>query len=192
MRVSILDHQGREIRSGKDASILNEYSPCESSAQAEPETWEKAKVKWEKKGITSWDFGDLPQTISLGTNLQAYPGLEPAAEGVNLRLFKDSAEASETHGKGVKTLFMIRFKKDLKFLKKDLKLPDAISAKAAYFGGAREIEKGMYENIVNRFFLLNIRTKTAFETHASTIGRSILTEGRSVNGTDRKGPGYIL
>ena len=135
MRVSILDHQGREIRSGKDASILNEYAPCESPVQVEPDAWEKARAKWEKKGIMSWDFGDLPQTISLGINLQAYPGLEPAAEGVNLRLFKDGAEASEIHRKGVKALFMIRFKKDLKFLKRDLKLPGAISAKAAYFGG---------------------------------------------------------
>ena len=180
MRVSILDHRGREIRSGKDASILNEYAPCASSVQVEPETWEKARVKWEKKGIMSWDFGDLSQTISLGANLLAYPGLEPAAGEVNLRLFKDSAEASETHKKGVKTLFMIRFRKDLKFMKKDLKLPDAISAKAAYFGGGAAVEKGMYDNITDRFFLLNIRTKAAFEGHASTIGRSILTEGRSL------------
>ena len=180
MRVSILDHRGREIRSGKDASILNEYAPCASPAQIEPETWEKARSKWEKKGIMSWDFGDLPQTISLGTNLLVYPGLEPAAGGVNFRLFRDSSEASETHKKGIKALFMIRFRKDLKFLKKDLKLPDAISAKAVYFGGGRTVEKGMYENIVNRFFLLNIRTRAAFETHASAIGRSILPEGRSL------------
>jgi len=128
----------------------------------------------------SWDFGDLPQTISLGTNLLAYPGLESAAGGVNFRLFKDSAEASETHKKGVKALFMIRFRKDLKFLKKDLKLPDAISAKAAYFGGGRTVERGMYDNITNRFFLLNIRTERDFEARASAMGRSILTEGRSL------------
>ena len=177
MRVSILDHRGREIRSGKDASILNEYAPCASPVQVEWETWEKAKAKWEKKGIMSWDFGDLPETISLETNLLVYPGLEPAAGGVNFRLFKDSAEAFETHKKGVKTLFMIRFRKDIKFLKKDLKLPDAISAKAVYFGGARTVERGMYDNITNRFFLLKIRTEAAFEAHASAIGRSILPEG---------------
>ena len=180
MRVSILDHQGREIRSGKDASILNEYAPCASPGQVEPDIWEKARAKWEKKGIMSWDFGDLPETISLGTNLPVYPGLEPAPGGVNFRLFKNSAEASETHKKGVKALFMIRFRKDLKFLKKDLKLPETSFAKAAYFGGARTVERGMYDNITNRFFLLNIRTEVDFEGHASAIGRSILPEGLSL------------
>ena len=180
MRVSILDHQGREIRAGKDASILNGYAPCASHAQVEPETWERAKAKWEKKGIMSWDFGDLPETISMETSLLAYPGLEPAPGGVNVRLFKNSAEASETHKKGVKALFMIRFRKDLKFLKKDLKLPETSSAKAAYWGGGHTVEKGMYDNIMDRFFLLNIRTKEGFRNHASAIGRSILHEGRSL------------
>jgi ATP-dependent helicase HrpA len=180
MRVSILDHQGREIQSGKAASILNGHAPCASPAQVEPETWKRARAKWEKRGIISWDFEDLPETISLGTSLLAYPGLQPAAGGVDFRLFKDSAEASETHRKGVKTLFMIRFRKDLKFLKKDLKLPEAISAKAGHFGGIRAVEKGMVDNILDRFFLLNIRTKEDFEAHASAIGRSILPEGRSL------------
>lgn len=180
MRVSILDHQGREIRAGKGASILSEYATCVSPAQVEPETWEKARAKWEKKGIMSWDFGDLPETISLGTNLPAYPGLEPAAGWVNIRLFKNSAETSETHRKGVKALFMIRFREDLKFLKKDLKLPETSFVKAAYFGGGRTVERGMYDNITNRFFLLNIRTEEGFSRHASAIGRSILPEGRSL------------
>ena len=180
MRVSILDHRGREIRSGKDPSILNGYAPCGSPGEVEPETWEKAKAKWEREGVMSWDFGDLPETISLGTNLPVYPGLEPAAGGVNVRLFKNSAEASETHKRGVRALFMIRFRKDLKFLKKDLKLPETIFSKAAYFGGGHTVERGMYDNIMDRFFLLNIRNKTDFETHASAIGRSILLEGRSL------------
>jgi ATP-dependent helicase HrpA len=180
MRVSILDHRGREIRSGKDASILNEYAPCVSPAKVEPDIWEKTRAKWERKGILSWDFGDLPEIISLGNNLLAYPGLEPAEGGVNIRLFKNSAEASGTHKKGVKALFMIRFRKDLKFLKKDLKLPDAISAKTAYFGGARTVERGMVDNITDRFFFRDIRTKAVFEAHASAIGRSILPEGLSL------------
>ena len=180
MRISITDHRGREIRSGKDASILNEYAPCLSPAQIEPDTWEKTRAEWEKNGIVSWDFQDLPETISLGSGLLAYPGLEPAAKGVNLCLFKNSREASETHKRGVKALFMIRFRKDLKSLKKDLKLPEAISAKAAYFGGDRTVERGMLDNIMDRFFLLNIRTIAAFEAHTSAIGRSILSEGRSL------------
>jgi len=177
MRVSLTDHLGRELRSGRDPSILWEGAQ-EKSKEPEPDLWAKAKQRWEKFGMTSWTFGELPESIPLTTTLFAYPGLEPAEKGVNLRLFKDRDEAVREHKKGVKTLFLITFRKDLNFTRKVLKFP-GLSKAADYFGGVKVIEKEVYGNLTDRLFRLNLRNQEAFLQHAADTGPSLLSESRT-------------
>ena len=179
MRVSLTDHLGRELRSGRDPSILREGAQGNFTKEPKPDLWEKAKLRWEKSGVTSWSFGELPESISLAANLFAFPGLEPAGKGVNIRLFRDRNEALKAHKKGVKTLFLIYFKKDLNFVKKTLKFPGNISKAADYFGGMNTVEKAVYGNLTDRLFHLNLRNETAFQQHASATGPSLLSESRS-------------
>ncbi len=187
MRISITSPNGEELSSGRDPNILsrhvsNKVKPVESDA------FDAAKKIWERTDITRWDFPNLPERIQLkGKNTVqwlVYPGLQkadPKGKSVNLRLFLSSEKALESHKEGVAVLFALYFSKDLKFLKKALRLPKDMEKISNYFGGAARVEDMMYERIVKKLFLKNIRSKDAFFAHAESIAQSILPEGRELS-----------
>jgi ATP-dependent helicase HrpA len=183
MRISITAPDGREVRAGRDPAIL-------SRAVAEPAVsveFEGLCRKWEKFDVKHWDFGDLPDFISetgkQGTKLIGYPALEkdPAPDKrVNLRLFRQREKSLAAHPEGVETLYAIHFSKDLKFLKRQLKLPSGQSHLAGYFGGAGQFEKMLYRHLIRSIFRKNIREQTAFYAYAEAIGPEILPSGREL------------
>ncbi len=179
MRVSLTDHKGRELRSGRDPEILREGVKGGAGKEPRPDLLEKAKLTWEKTGITSWNFGTLPESIPLTEQLFIYPGLEPGDKGVNLRLYRDRNGALKEHGKGVKALFLIHFKKDLNYVKMVLKLPESLSKAAGYFGSVGSVEKAIYESLTNRLFRLDLRNEAAFMQHAAEKSPSLLQESRA-------------
>lgn len=186
MRISITDPKGKELFSNRDPNILsrhvlNKPGPIESAEMS------AAKIKWERTHITRWDFPDLPEYIDLKENNLAqwlvYPGLQkasPKEKSVNLRLFQSSETAIESHKEGVALLFILHFSKDLKFLKKTLKLPKEFEKKSNYFGGSALFEKRMYESIIKKLFFKNIRSKEAFFAYTESIAQSILSKGREL------------
>ena len=130
------------MRAGRDSAIL--YHAVEVPAASDE--FAALSRKWEKFDVNRWDFGDLPdfigETGQQGTQLIGYPALEkdPALPNrVNLRLFRQREKALAAHPEGVETLYTIHFSKDLKFLKRQLKLPADLSHPADFFGGAGTI-----------------------------------------------------
>ncbi|MBU1161408.1 MAG: ATP-dependent RNA helicase HrpA [Proteobacteria bacterium] len=186
MRISITNAKGKELFSGRDPNllsrhVLNTVGPVES-----PEM-DAAKKNWERTHIACWDFPDLPEHINLKDKNMAqwlvYPGLQKAdskEKSVNLRLFQSNETAIESHKEGVALLFTLYFSKDLKFLKKTLKLPKDMEEISNYFGGSARFEKRMYESVIKKLFFKNIRSKDAFFAHAESIAQSILSEGREL------------
>jgi ATP-dependent helicase HrpA len=183
MRISVTAPDGKELRVGRDPSILQH----EAAGSAGCDEFEALRRKWEKDGLTAWDFGDLPDHVSETGKLRAkwiaYPALEkdPGADNrVNLRLFQQRDAARAAHRVGVLTLYSIHFAKDLKFLKRQLILPAAQSSLADYFGGARQFEKRLYQQCVQTLFSKDIRSQTDFYAHAQKMGPQILTRGREL------------
>ena len=179
MRVSLTDHAGRELRSGRDPSILREGVGRNAAKRPRSDLWEKAKLQWEKTGITSWNFGALPESIPLTNDLFVYPGLELGEKGINIRLFRDGNTALNEHRKGVKALFLIHFRNDLNFVKKALKFPQRLLKAADYFGGGGAVEKAVYESLTDRLFRLDLRNAESFLRHAGAKGPSLLQESRA-------------
>jgi ATP-dependent helicase HrpA len=186
MRISIKDAKGKELLSGRDPNILSRHV-SKKAGQVESAEMVAAKKYWERNNITCWNIPDLPEHIDLKDKNMAqwlvYPGLQkadPKEKSVSLRLFQSSEKAIESHKEGVAFLFTLHFSKDLKFLKKMLKLPKDMEEKSNYFGGSAHFEKRMYENIIKKLFFKNIRSKDAFFSHAESIAQSILSEGREL------------
>ena len=179
MRVSIRDHRDRELQSARDTSILSRLPNIDKKQPGnESSIWKTARAEWEKQGITMWDFDTLPETISLAPNLSAFPALSPAENGADIRLFRNLQEALESHRKGVKKLFMIHLRKQLKLLKKDLKIPTSMSSKTIDFGGPGCVESAMFETLMVRFFNLDIRSEKAFIETANAADHAIFPEGK--------------
>ena len=186
MRISITDPKGIELFSGRDPSLLSRQVANNALTVDYPE-FEAAKKTWEQDGITRWDFSDLPESIDLkGKNtakFSAYPGLQKIDKegtGVNLRLFLNRETALSSHKEGVAALFVHYLSKDIKFLKKALKLSKDLEKTAQYFGGAAVFEKRMAQRIIKNLFFKDIRTKNDFYAHADAVVRSILPDGREL------------
>ena len=178
MRVSLTDHKGREVWSNRNIENLVKNSGNIGNF-TDSEAWKKLKNTWERTNCTQWDFKDLPESININDNCAVYPGLEPASQHVNIKLFENKDEALNSHKKGIMKLFTIYFAKDLKFLKKCLKIPSSLSNAAIYFDGSGAIENEVYENVIKKCFHKNIRTKKNFEEYVKEISPQIISLGEN-------------
>jgi len=78
MRLAVTDPAtGRVIDTGRDVELLRKKigAADEAPSKVESPAWQEARRKWEKTGLTSWTFGDLPAKIVVGSSLTAYPAL---------------------------------------------------------------------------------------------------------------------
>ena len=184
MRIAITAPDGREVRAGRDPSILS-HAVEEPPASGE---FEALCREWEKFDLKRWDFGDLPDFISQtgkrDAKLIGYPALEKKENGlndqVNLRLYVQREKALTAHPEGVEALYAIHFSKDLKFLKRQLKFPAAQTHLTDYFGGAKHFEKMVYRHLIRRMFRKNIRTQNAFYEYAEAAGPKLASSGRDL------------
>ncbi len=182
VRIAITDPGGGIIHSSRDPQILRRLPRNEAT----PDGWETARRKWEKAGITQWDFGDLPDSIDLevrgGGSWPVFPGLavveDSSGSRIDLRLYQNGQDAADAHVAGVAALYRLHFSKDLTFLRKSLMLPPNRSAAARAFGGIRSLEKRIYETVVSRLFRRNIRSREAFLAEAESLSQRILPCGR--------------
>lgn len=183
MRISITAPDGKELRVGRDPSLLHR----EAAGSPVFDEFEALRGKWERNALTAWDFGDLPEHISetgkVKTKWLAYPALEKDSKmdkRVNLRLFLQRDQARAAHPAGVLALYSIHFAKELKFLKRQLVIPPGQTSLADYFGGARQFEKRLYQQFVQSLFSKDIRSQIEFYTYAEKTGPQILTRGREL------------
>jgi len=168
MRVALTDEAGRQIKSGRDLAALRREMRAVSLPEEVP-VWERAREKWERIGVTDWDFDSLPERIALGAFLNAYPGLEPTKNGVNIRLFKSRAEALSSHLKGVQSLLIRQFAKGLDFLRRILLLPDEYGRTALFFKGKAAIEALLLERIKREVFQKNLRTQENYNSYTEDL-----------------------
>jgi ATP-dependent helicase HrpA len=177
MRLSITAPDGRELAAGREPALLNlPLSRLRIPAEV--------RRRWERADITRWDFGDLPETItnpkSTGPSWTAFPALEPAAAGANLKLFDRLSQAQAVHPRGVAALCAAYFGKDFKFLKRSLAIPEELHPTARYFGGARRLEDALAERVVQDLFAVPIRTQKEFADLTASAGPQILPAGRTI------------
>ena len=178
MRISMIAPDGRVLSSSRDTGIL-----LQSTKEAIPaDAFETYRQKWQKTGITCWDFGDLPEFISSPPKARskwvAYPAVEAGhdpVKSVRLTLFLQQDKALAVHRHGIAGLYKIRFAKDLKILKKGLKLPKQYKAAADHFGGATRIAQHLMDRVISDLFCKNIRTQNAFDAHAENLSPILIS-----------------
>ena len=189
MRISVVGKNGREIKSSRDKSILLHAD----KTNHQRDLLHPIRKKWERTGITTWNFPDLPNTIEFtssdGRMWTLFPGLcisSDAQKGdadIGLKLFADGKKAIKSHKTGITALYERHFSKDLKFLKKALALPDSYKNKVRRFGGKNKIEKDLYHEVMAQLFSKNIRTQKDFDAHGEKMASELLNRCRMVKGS---------
>ena len=180
LRFSVVDGKDRELAAGRDISILQKGFVDKEESQA----FAKARRRWEKSGLTEWDFGDLPESIPLsGGGIHdgvAYPALEAAEGGIRIRLFRSASEARRVHPLGVRTLLALLLREELRYLRKSLAPSGDLKLWAAAFGGAKALESALCEKVVHDLLEADIRTEAAFNSHAEKIRPQLLPRGQEL------------
>ncbi len=185
MRVAVTDRGGRVIDAGRDVDLLRRKLGAEDAAPSKIESpaWREAQRKWERTGVTDWDFGDLPAKVAVGTSLTGYPALVVEGAGRTggaIRLFATRAEAEAAHRAGVRALLMRRFAKDLAFVTRYHKIPAEYEKASAAFGGRAAVEAGIERALAREVFERNIRTEAEFRRLEGEVGRALFEKGHAL------------
>jgi len=180
LRFSVVDERDQELSSGRDLSILREEFVQETESKA----FAAARKTWERSGITTWDFGDLPEQIVLtgkGSHATvAFPAVADEEGTVAIRLFRSESEAKHHHKQGVQALYALHFREEMKYLKKSIAPDGDLKLWAAAFGGAKVLETAMLEKVKEDLFAAGVRNAEAFAKHSETVRTRILSRGQEV------------
>jgi ATP-dependent helicase HrpA len=183
LRFSVVDQKGTELSSGRDESLLKEDF-ADDGADA---VFETARRKLEKNGLTSWDVGEIPANIPNhekgAKEFVFYPALQAEGNAVSYRIFKTAREARLVHASGVKALFVFRFGKELRDLRKALSPTGELKLWAAAFGGAKMLQNALCEKVEHDLFEMDIRTEKDFLAHAEKVRPTLMSKGQDISQT---------
>ena len=146
-RVEVVDRKNRTVAAGRD---LEAVRATMDASKVQSDAWERAARRLEKPAVTSWSFGDLPESVIVehvgGAPLLGYPGLATREEArcgieVDVRLFRKRAEAEASTPAGICRLAELVLARDIAWLTKELRSlgrkPASVNSKGALnFGDA--------------------------------------------------------
>jgi ATP-dependent helicase HrpA len=119
MNFSIVDENGKEIASGRELPQLR----SQLGVKARRTFSAAASAGFERKGLTSWDFDELPEQVEVergGRKLVGYPTIADEGRSVALTLLDTEAEADAATRKGLRRLFQLALPEQVKFLARNL------------------------------------------------------------------------
>ncbi|MGM0681395.1 MAG: DUF3418 domain-containing protein, partial [Thermodesulfobacteriota bacterium] len=155
MNFALVDEKQRVVAEGKE---LGKLVSSLVSAESTPEGLEKLRERWERTGITGWNFEDIPESIPVKNKKGeftgfAWPGLKPGPDDtVALRLFASESERCAQTRKGLLTLYRRRFAKQWKAAEKDLIIPRAYWALYQGIGTHEDFNRQLLDFIMGEIF----------------------------------------
>jgi ATP-dependent helicase HrpA len=177
MRMAVVAPDGRQLASGRDPAILRRQP---TAARVPPE----ARRRWERTGITRWDFGELPEVVASHPGERnawaGYPALCAQADRVDLKLFERRDPALAAHPRGVAALLALQCGREVKFLRRSLALPEELHPAARFLGGARRLEDALAEKTIQDLFAADLRSEKAFNERRAVCAPQLLPAGREL------------
>ncbi len=124
-RFELIGPGQKTIDTGRDLGQLRkELEKIKIDPPRQSPAWAVLTQRWEKFGVTGWNFGDLPEHITEGSganHVEAWPGLRLEDGQIHLRLFRSREAARQASLPGVQRLVELAIQKDLAWLQKDLR-----------------------------------------------------------------------
>jgi ATP-dependent helicase HrpA len=109
----VVDEDGKVVAQSRDVDDLLKRFGARARA-----VWKASAPapRWERNGLTSWDFGELPEFVLRKVGKQevrSYPAIVDQGKNVDLALLESSAAADEATRAGVRRLLMIAARQTL-------------------------------------------------------------------------------
>jgi ATP-dependent helicase HrpA len=175
MLFRVVDERSRAVATSRDLGELKR----KLGARAGESFIQAARGNFERDRVTAWDFGDLPEqvTIPYGSfSLFAYPALAAEKDGVALRVFQHRGEAAAAHRRGVRRLLATRLGETTKVVRRNLPGIQAMSIQFAMIGSGEMLRDDIIAAAIDRACIADgeaPRTREGFERCAD-VGRGRL------------------
>lgn len=149
-RIEIVSHDQKTLQAGRDLDQLRrELEKVKVEPVGDPPAWTRLTQQMERFGLTAWNFGDLPERITVDESrpLYAWPGLEVEEGQVNLKLFRAREQARRASVGGVRRLLEMALQKDLGWLQNDLRGLARLQPLCLGFCSIEELQASAYEHL---------------------------------------------
>jgi ATP-dependent helicase HrpA len=124
MNFKVIDEHGRQLAMGRSLPQLRAELGGQAQKSFQTVAERDVKVAPElQEHITDWDFGELPELLEIrrgGQTMVGFPALVDRGEHCALEVFDDPQQAREKHRDGLRRLFRLQLREQVKFIEKSL------------------------------------------------------------------------
>jgi ATP-dependent helicase HrpA len=149
MAFKILGDDGRVLALSRDLPLLQR----QLAAHAADSFGTLYNRQFHRDGVASWNFGDLPDSLTVqrfSMSILAFPALIDQTDTCVLRLLPTKDAADTAHRAGVRRLFRLEYRRDVKSLATHL--PDFPKMALQHFtlGQSRQLREDLVTLVVDR------------------------------------------
>ena len=125
MNFKVVDEHGRMLSGGRSLDQLRAEHGRQAQASFQQVAAHDREVAQalDHEGLTAWTFGPLPELLEIhrkGQSFIGYPALRDRGDSCDLDVFDDPREARRAHQAGLRRLFRIALREQVRFLEKNL------------------------------------------------------------------------
>ncbi len=176
MRFQIIDQHGATLAVGRDLNLLQKRY----LDQVEETLLQFSDTSIERDEVTDWNFGDLPLSVDIeknGITMQGFPALHYEAGTVSIKLFASSGAAMQSMPAGLRGLYRLVLKDEIKYLQRRLPGIDVLTLRFAPFGNKQILIDDLIEASLDHSFISAndlARTRDAFYARLDTERKSLV------------------
>ncbi|MGM0680163.1 MAG: ATP-dependent RNA helicase HrpA [Pseudomonadota bacterium] len=185
MNFRVVDQDHQVLGVGRDLGQLQQ----ELSTLSEGVLAELPTSSIEKQNITRWDFGELPEVVELeqhGLTIRAIPALvddSEDGESVSVRLYSDPEQAAAEQRPGLRRLFRLVARKEMKYLRKNLRHIDKIQLFYTSIGDKQSLLQDLIDAIIDEALLEDIgdiRSQEGFNRRAGEAKSQLMSVANEI------------
>lgn len=182
MRFDVHDQHNKSLAQGRDLLALQELLRQEVSEQF------SSNIKWdiEENKLTQWSFEELPEFINKNVNkidIKGYPAIQDDDSSVSIVVVDTRNQALEIHHDGLKRLYLLSIKQEIKYLSKNLPDIQRICMSYASVGSCNDFKLAIIDATIEESFFDTdniIRTKTAFEENLQKGSSELINNANKI------------
>ncbi len=140
MNYKLVDEHGRQLDMGRSLVQLR----ADWGREAKQEFAELHETPAQYARLTDWTFGDLPELMEVpvaGQKVLGYPALADDGETVSLKVFDSQEEAERVHRAGLRRLFMLQFRDQVKYFDKNIPGLSQMAMQYMALGSAEDLKR---------------------------------------------------
>ncbi len=145
MNFRVMDEHGRQLGMSRNfAALRSEWAPKQTIPPIQSMKTAAPQAKSSGERYTEWRFGDFKPTREeprAGQTVTVFNALVDEGDAVSLQSFDTRDEAQAAHRLGLRRMFMLALKEQVKFLEKNLPGLQAMSMQFLPFGSQQDLQR---------------------------------------------------